>query len=112
MLDGTWEGPFEEVEQISPVTYKLAVPKYPKRSSVLHINMLRPWKNPEAQVLRVEVADEDHKEERDSKPLQPYGADFSSTQMKEVDFILAKFQNGGTGRAWESQVVRTHYLYG
>lgn len=55
-LDDIWEGPYEIIRKISSVTYELAEPCRRTKSMVAHVNMLKAWHTPEAQVLQVVVA--------------------------------------------------------
>lgn len=58
-----WEGPYEMLRKVSPVTYELAVPSRRSKSMVAHVNRLKQWHTPEASVLRVVVADADQDDE-------------------------------------------------
>ena len=52
-LQDTWDGPFEVLSQVSPVTYVIAVPNRRKRKKTVHVNMLKHWTTPDAYVLSV-----------------------------------------------------------
>ena len=62
-LEDIWEGPYEITRRISSVTYELAVPTRRTKKCVMHINMLKARKSPEAPVFRVIVAEEDECED-------------------------------------------------
>ena len=47
-LDDSWDGPYQVVDKISPVTYQLAIPGRGSKPQTVHINMLRQWKTPDA----------------------------------------------------------------
>ena len=50
-LEDIWEGPYDITRRISSVTYELAVPTRRTMKCVVHINMLKAWKSPEAPPL-------------------------------------------------------------
>ena len=58
-LEDIWEGPYEITRRISSVTYELAVPTRRTKKRVVHNNMLKAWKSPEAPVLAEEDECED-----------------------------------------------------
>ena len=62
-LSDIWDGPYEVVRKVSQVVYELAVPTRRSKSLVAHVNRLKAWKNPEAHVLRVVMAEEDQEAE-------------------------------------------------
>jgi hypothetical protein len=62
-LADLWEGPYEVLRRVSPVTYELAVPSYRSKTMVTHVKWLKQWHTREASVLCVVVADEDQGEE-------------------------------------------------
>ena len=50
-LEDIWEGPYEITRRISSVIYELTVPIRRTKKRVVHINMLKAWKSPEAPPL-------------------------------------------------------------
>ena len=52
-MGDSWEGPYQIEHQASPVTYKIQVPGSPRKSKLLHCNMLRKWTTPAAKIHRV-----------------------------------------------------------
>ena len=62
-LEDIWECPYEITRRHSSVTYELAVPTRRTKKRVVHINMLKDWKSPEAPIFRVIVAEEDECED-------------------------------------------------
>ena len=89
-LDDSWDGPYEVVDKISPVTYQLAIPGRGSKPQTVHINMLRQWKTPDARVLRVVVADEDEKEVHHTESRQDEEV-LDTDQRKELEDILLTF---------------------
>ena len=57
-LDSIWEGPYEVEKVISATSYKLSVPDKRSHTIVVHINRLKPWKTPTANLFWVVVAEE------------------------------------------------------
>ena len=89
-LDDSWDGPYEVIAKISPVTYQLAIPGRGSKPQTVHINMLRQWKTPDARVLRVVVADEDEKEDHHTETHQDEEV-LDTDQRKELEEILLTF---------------------
>ena len=52
----SYTGPYQVIEQITPVTYKLEVPG--KKHKIVHTNFLKPWTTPSASALAVAVIPE------------------------------------------------------
>ena len=53
-LNSIWDGPYEVTSAISRTVYKIAVP-HSKSSQNIHINRLKPWHTPSANLFRVAV---------------------------------------------------------
>ena len=51
------------IRKVSSVVYELAIPSRRSKSLVAHVNRLKLWKNPEAHVLRVVMAEEEQEAE-------------------------------------------------
>ena len=62
-LQDTWDGPFEVLSQVSPVTYVIAVPNRRKRKKTVHVNMLKYWTTPDASVLSILLLHDEEDEE-------------------------------------------------
>ena len=62
-LQDTWDGPFEVLSQVSPVTYVIAVPNRRKRKKTVHVNMLKHWTTPDASVLSILLLHDEEDEE-------------------------------------------------
>ena len=91
-LDDSWDGPYQVIDKISPVTYQLAIPGRGSRPQMVHINMLRVWRTPGARVLRVVVADEDEKEDHHTETRQDKEV-LETDQRKELEEILLTFMD-------------------
>ena len=55
----SWEGPFEVLRQVTPVTWEISVPNTRKKTRIIHANMMKAWHTAEARVCWVVVATED-----------------------------------------------------
>ena len=62
-LSDVWDGPYQIVRKVTPVTYELALNKWKKRV-IAHINRLKKWHSPEAIALRVVVVVADEEEDQ------------------------------------------------
>ena len=87
-LEDVWDGPFEIIRRISPVTYEMAVPSRRSKRMVVHVNSLKMWVDVEAQVLRVVVAQED--EEEDCSRTQ---CKLPDQQERDIQQLLEEFQD-------------------
>lgn len=56
-MGASWDGPFEVVQQVSPVTYKIKVPGGVKKGKIFHSNMLKKWIAPKVHRVGVIVDD-------------------------------------------------------
>ena len=65
----------------------------PGQTSVLHVNMLRPWKNTTAHVSIIVVADEYIQYDKDSLPPTFYRTDLTSEQVKVMDDVLTELKD-------------------
>ena len=84
-LEDIWEGPYEITRRISSVTYELAVPTRWTKKRVIHINMLKAWKSPDAPVFGVKVAEEDECE--NDQPGHG-GEELAQKQAQELQAVL------------------------
>ena len=57
-FDNVWEGPLEVIDKLSETTYKLAVPDRRSHKQMAHINRLKKWVTPRANLYRLVVADQ------------------------------------------------------
>lgn len=92
-LSTVWEGPYEIIQILSPTTYKLSIPGKRGNALVTHVNRLKDWKIPHANVFSVVVA-------KDSSGSDgPVGAavlgtpDLNSIQSAEMQALVGQFPN-------------------
>ena len=55
---GMWEGPYQIMKKLSPLTYAVAIPGR-KKHAVLHANLLKQFYTPVTQVHGIAVAEDD-----------------------------------------------------
>ena len=92
-LDSIWEGPYEVLASLPPTSYRIAVPD--KRSHVLttHVNRLKRWKNPTANLFKVVVARDCEGCDESVGQIQMGVPKTSDAQKRELDDILAGFSD-------------------
>lgn len=79
-----WQGPYEVIEAVGPVNYKISQPNKRKPEQLYHINLLKPWVDRE--VLTV------HASEINKTPVN-MGAELSLEQMNEVKELVKRNQD-------------------
>ena len=89
-LEDSWDDPYEVLDKTSPVNYLLAIPGRARKPCIVHVNMLRPWNTPDAQVLRVVVAEEE--DEHTTGP-GPSDSNLDVEQKAELDTLLNSFSD-------------------
>ena len=90
-LSDTWDGPYEVIRKVTPVTYELAVPnKRGKKGPSTYQQII-----PEAVALKIVVADEEEEEENTESVQGAYtlGKDLTSTQRQQLGDLLQEFQD-------------------
>ena len=55
-LSTVWEGPYEVIGVLSSTTYKLSIPGKRSNTLITHVNRLKDWKIPQANVYSVVIA--------------------------------------------------------
>ena len=88
-LDDKWEGPFEVARKLGDVNYEVIVPGKRQRKRTVHTNNCKQWKEVEAAVLRVVVADEVEQEKLDKTKL--LGKKLSEEQQKQLTDLLGQY---------------------
>uniref|UniRef100_A0A8C5MX72 Integrase catalytic domain-containing protein n=1 Tax=Leptobrachium leishanense TaxID=445787 RepID=A0A8C5MX72_9ANUR len=48
-----WQGPYEILDKVSPVNYRVSQPNRRKKEAILHINLLKRWRDREACLVAV-----------------------------------------------------------
>ena len=90
-LGDSWDGPYQILEKISPLNYKIETPG--RRSKVLHVNLLKKWSTPVARVHGVAVIHEEEGESESPQGLKLSRDGFVPTreQQQLLDATLAKY---------------------
>ena len=90
-LGDSWDGPYQILEKISPLNYKIQTPG--RRSKVLHVNLLKKWSTPVARVHGVAVIHEEEGESESPQGLRLTRDGFVPTveQQQLLDATLAKY---------------------
>lgn len=92
-LDSIWEGPYEVIAALSPTSYRIAVPNRRSHVMVVHINRLKLWKTPTANLFRVVVAKESEGCEESVGKVKMGSPQMSKTQQKELNTLLEGFKD-------------------
>ena len=89
----SWEGPYEIGQQKSPVTYLVKVPGRPRKSKVLHCNLLKKWTTPADRIHRVMVLKEEEHAEMPPSGLTLSREDFVPTaaELRQLEDVLGKY---------------------
>ena len=92
-LGDSWDGPYEILEKISPLNYKIKPPGGSRRSKVLHVNMLKKWSAPVARIHGVAVVHEEEGECESPQGLKLTRDGFVPTvkQQDRLDGVLSEF---------------------
>ena len=94
-LGDSWDGPYEILEKISPLNYKIKPPGGSRRSQILHVNMLKKWSSPVARIHGVAVVHEAEGESESPQGLLLTRDGFIPTELQQcaLDTVLAKFDD-------------------
>ena len=57
-LEASYQGPYQNLEKIMPVTYLIDVPWRKRKGQQLHVNMLKKWNTPSSSVKAIAVVAE------------------------------------------------------
>ena len=92
-LGDSWDGPYEILEKISDLNYKIKTPGGSRRSKVLHVNMLKKWSTPEARIHGIAVVHEEEGECESPQGLKLTRDGFvpTVTQQDRLDGVLSEF---------------------
>ena len=92
-LGDSWDGPYEILEKLSPLNYKIKPPGGSRRSQVLHVNMLKKWSTPVARIHGVAVVHEEEGESESPQGLKLSRDGFlpSEQQQRLLDAVLDDF---------------------
>ena len=92
-LSDLWDGPYEVIRKVSPVVYELAVPSRRSKTLVAHVNRLKAWKNPEAHVLRVVMAEEEQEAEEVASGMVLATPNLNEGQTGQLRDLLKEYDD-------------------
>ena len=92
-LSDLWDGPYEVIRRVSPVVYELAVPSRRSKTLVAHVNRLKAWKNPEAYVLRVVMAEEEQEAEAIASRMILSTPNLTAEQAEQLRELLSQYSD-------------------
>ena len=92
-LESIWEGPYEVIASLSLTSYRIAVPNRRSHVLVTHINRLKPWKTPTANLFRVVVAKDSEGCDDPVGRVKMGTPQMSETQQEELDNLLRVFKD-------------------
>ena len=94
-LGDSWEGPYQELAQVSPVTYKIEVPGKSSKKKVFHCNMLRRWHTPASMIHRIVAITEEEGESELYPWLKLIREGFSHTNEDQalLDNVLENYKD-------------------
>ena len=84
-----WQGPYEVVERMGPVNYKVRRPGRRKGENIYHINLLKPWHEPVPVPLPALFTSLSPQ----GPPDVPIGEDLSPRQRQEVRELLGRYND-------------------
>ena len=97
-LKASYQGPYQILEKITPVTYLIDIPRRNGKGHQLHVNMLKKWNTPSASVMAIGVvAEPSEMSDEESEiitwdvngPNQPTD-DLTSEQKRQMKEIMNK----------------------
>ena len=92
-LHSIWAGPYEVTAKISDTNYKLAVPDKRSHTEVVHINRLKEWKTPTANLFWVVVADKSGDSPDPIGKVRMGTPALTSDQKSELQMLLEEFSD-------------------
>ena len=97
-----WQGPFEVVEKMGPVNYKVRRPGRRKGENIYHVNLLKPWHEPEPVPLPALFTCLSSQ----GSAEVPIGEDLSPSQRQDVRELLGRFQDRFSDLPGRTTVLR------
>ena len=107
-------GPYESLEGIGPVAYRLALPsELAKLHDVFHdVSMLQRYRSNESHILPVQEIQVQEDLSYDEEPKAILAREVKQLQNKQVPLVIVLWQHHGREEAtWEPEATMTaHYL--
>ena len=105
-------GPFEVLERIGPVAYRLALPpELAKLHDVFHVSMLRKYRSDESHILPVQEIQVQEDFSYDEEPKAILDREVKQLRNKQVPLVKVLWQHHGREEdTWEPKVtMRAQY---
>ncbi|XP_049368379.1 uncharacterized protein LOC125833273 [Solanum verrucosum] len=105
-------GPYEILERVGPVAYKLALPtELDKIHNVFHISMLRRYRSDPSHVLPVESIEVNPDFTYNEEPIQIEAREVKKLRNKRIHLVKVLWRNhSGKEATWEREEdMRTQY---
>ncbi|KAK8701425.1 hypothetical protein V6N13_019812 [Hibiscus sabdariffa] len=113
-LSPRYIGPFEVLEKVGPVAYRLALPpEFDKIHNVFHVSMLRRYRSDPSHVLELEEVELNPDLSYEEEPVMILDREVKRLQKKNVSLVKVLWRNHKVEEAtWEpEETMRTQYPY-
>ncbi|KAL3746177.1 hypothetical protein ACJRO7_015170 [Eucalyptus globulus] len=113
-LSPRYVGPFEILERIGTLAYRLALPpRLAQVHNVFHVSMLRKYEPDPTHVLNFEELDVDERVSYEERPIQIVDRKEQVLRTKTIPLVKVVWQHHGTeGATWESEdAMKEKYPY-
>ena len=103
-------GPYEVIEKVGPVAYRLALPpELEKIHSVFHVSMLRRYRSDPSYVVSSETIELRPDLTYEEKPVEILAREVKELQNKKIPLVKVLWRNHKTEEAtWESEETMRH----
>ena len=103
-------GPYEVIEKVVPVAYRLALPpELEKIHNVFHVSMLRRYRSDPSHVVSLETIELKPDLTYEEEPVEILAREVKELQNKRIPLVKVLWRNQKTEEAmWESEEVMRH----